>query len=182
MYFFVTIFGLLCILLFIINLRNEYADRKVLARRAFGNTEIIAYDGCDTQKEGEYHYPIRSTEYTCGRRPRFSRLKADITAPGEDRYLSSQAALFFINNEGFYIKRKNQSEIWIKDNEGNIFLLGKEDGKKHTIPEYFTSVLQKEPTYEHKGDSIILQPGYKIIMGKTLFEYNYSKENNNHAQ
>ena len=176
MYFFDIIFGLLCVLMFIINLKSEYADRKVIARRAFGNTEIIVYNGCDTQKEGEYHYPIRSTEYTCGRRPKFSRLKADITAPGEDKFLSTRAAVFHVQNGSFCIERKNQSEIWIKDTEGKVFLLSKNNDKKHNIPECFVSVLQHNPTYEYNGNSMVIYPGYTIIMGETLFKYNCQKE------
>lgn len=175
MYFFVIIFGLLCILMFIVNLRSEFADRKALARKAFGNTEIIVYEGCDTQKEGAYHYPIRATEYTCGRRPKLSRLKVDITAPGADKTLSTQAAVFYIEDGSFYIRRKNQPEIWIKDTEDKIILLSKEDDKSYTIPECLISVIQKNPTYTHEKDSVRLLPGYKIIMGKTLFEYNGPK-------
>ena len=173
MYSFIIILGLACVILAIASLNNENKSRKSKVREAFNKAAIGVYDSVGINKKIVSIYPIRSVRYTCGRRPKFSRIKADITSPVQDDSLSKDAAVFYIDNGEFYIRRRRQKAIWIRHNNEIYLLRDKAQVTDVEIPAYFNPLKNQELTYTEKDDGYMnLSFGDKILMGNTLFEYN----------
>lgn len=184
MYSLIIFLGLLCVVLAIASLNYENKCRKKLVRDAFNMAAIGVYDSCGVNKKIENFYPIRSVRYTCGRRPKFSRIKADITSPIQDELLSKDAAVFYIDNGQFCIKRRKQSVVWVKTKNNELYLL--RDKSKITdveIPKCFSLIGNQDFSYvEMDEDCMSLCFGDRILMGNTLFEYNSSEALNEKTQ
>lgn len=177
MYSFIVFLGLICVVLAIASLNYENKSRKKLVREAFNMAAIGVYDSCGVNKKIENFYPIRSVRYTCGRRPKFSRIKADITSPIQDDALSKDAAVFYIDDGLFCIKRRKQSIIWIKTINNELYLLRDKDKVTDIeIPRCFRPIGNQELSYTEMDEGCMsLLFGDKIFMGNTLFEYNSSE-------
>lgn len=180
MYTLIIILGLLSSIFAVFYLKNEFNSRNDFVRKVFNMSCIGVYNGCDfTQDNIVHYYPIRSTRYTCGRKPRLSRIRVDITGSFYDKALSRDAALFFINDNGdFCIKRRKQKKIWIRDTYKNVYLICDSctNEREMVIPDCFRTIVNRNQKLTVvQGETMVLHFGYRILMGKTLFEYNSSE-------
>lgn len=178
MYFIIILIGFVCVGLIISLLNSESAERKNIARKAFNWTAIGVYDG--PSKVGHklaIYYPIRSTQYICGRREKLSRSKVDIISAVPDDEIAEKAAMFFAENGDFCLKRLDQPVIWVADERyENVYVLKAPETEVSEIPRCFR--FNRNPDSEFSDayeDVIVLNKGDNILIGQTLFEYN-SKE------
>lgn len=175
MYFLIIIIGLISAVLSVILLNSESVSRRDKVREAFNRAAIGVYDSTkEVDRRIVYRYPIRSVRYTCGRKMKYARIKVDITCPNDDKTLSKRAALFYVKNGEFCIKRLDQKVIWVSDSDGQLYLLCDKEKVKHPeIPQCFTYHISENIQYRRMDeDYMALHFGDRILMGNTLFEYN----------
>ncbi len=128
-------------------------------------------------------YPIVSGQYTIGRKERFKKKNLDIWGPERDFYMSSDAAILYLDKGYFYLKRRNQSRVWVKEGKkGTLYLMQKNAdpaAPAPAIPAIWSGDYMDAADYKvHRDDYIYVGFGDSILLGNTLLEFvsNASKE------